>query len=206
MMACVALIDNWMVEYRPGGWARASSGTGLKVYLRLCREDDRPRLRICLAAVTGDRPLTEAVWRSVPIADIETHLTTFTFTGDPRIDDAKAALAEPVEIDGFSLEALERFFEETQPLHVRGVIPGRTTVDGTPLAERFNLVKPSDGRLSDEFLRNVAGVYLATVEAKRAPAPAIAAMAGVPVRTVHRWVTEARRRGYLPPATKGRAG
>jgi len=29
---------------------------------------------------------------------------------------------------------------------------------------------------------------------------------GVPVSTVHRWVKEARRRGFLPPGRPGRSG
>ena len=29
---------------------------------------------------------------------------------------------------------------------------------------------------------------------------------GVPVTTAHRWVKEARRRGFLPPGSPGKAG
>src|SRR6266511_2308763 len=35
---------------------------------------------------------------------------------------------------------------------------------------------------------------------------AIAAVNGVPVSSVHGWVKEARRRGFLPPGQKGRRG
>lgn len=205
MLFCVTA-DVWTVDYRPGGWARARNAA-LTVYLRLgSDEGSRPRLRICMAMVSTDEPLTEAMLRSVPVAEVEMHLALFSGVTDPEIDRALAELSKPVDIDGFAPEALERYFDQTEPLAVRGVIPGRTTVNGTPLGDRFKLAKPADGRLTDEFLRNLAGIYLATVEAREAPAPVLADAAGVSVRTVHGWVAEARRRGFLPPATRGKAG
>ena len=63
-----------------------------------------------------------------------------------------------------------------------------------------------DGSGSDEFYRNVAAAYMAAMRHTRAVAPVLAAEADVPVRTVHGWIAEARRRGFLPPATsRGRA-
>lgn len=58
----------------------------------------------------------------------------------------------------------------------------------------------------ETFYRQVAQAYNAAVVTTRGPAKLIADQAGVPVTTVHRWIREARRRGYLPPARKGRAG
>ncbi|MFG3300990.1 hypothetical protein [Micromonospora chersina] len=63
-----------------------------------------------------------------------------------------------------------------------------------------------DGRDPDAFYRQVAEAYSAAVSKSRKVAPVLAEQAGVPVPTVHRWVAEARRRGFLPPARKGRAG
>ncbi len=40
----------------------------------------------------------------------------------------------------------------------------------------------------------------------RKVAVVLAKEADVPVGTVHRWILEARRRGFLPPARQGRAG
>jgi hypothetical protein len=207
MLGDVTTPDHWTVDYRPGGWARAR-GDSLTVYLRLGSEggEGHPRLRIYLATVTADGPITEAIWRSVPLAEIEMHMALLSGVTSPEIDRTVEALGKPVEIAGYSVDALERYFAETEPLPVQGHFPGRTTVNGEPLAERFTLTRPADGRLTDEFLRNMAGLYLATVEARKAPAPVVAEAAGVSVRTVHGWVAEARRRGFLPPAVRGKAG
>ena len=63
-----------------------------------------------------------------------------------------------------------------------------------------------EGRLTDEFLRDLAEVYLNLAAAGRHPAPPIAEHVNRPVRTVHRWIALARKRGHLPPATQGRVG
>lgn len=59
---------------------------------------------------------------------------------------------------------------------------------------------------SEVFYARVARAYGDYATETTAPAKAMAAEAGVPVTTVHRWIREARRRGLLPPARKGRAG
>ncbi len=197
--------DLWTVDYRPGGWARVRKDT-VTVYLRLSSTDGARRPRIYMATVSTAAPLTETVWRSVPLAEVEMHLAALSAVTSPEIDRTLDELVRPVDVEGYSPEALERYFAETDPLPVKGHIPGRTFVAGQPLTDRISLAKPPDGRLSDDFLRDLASLYLAAVEAKKAPAPVIAEAVNVPVRTVHRWVAEARRRGFLPPARKGRAG
>ncbi len=44
------------------------------------------------------------------------------------------------------------------------------------------------------------------ISAINRPAVELAEVNGVPVTTAHRWVKEARRRGFLPPGRKGRRG
>lgn len=63
-----------------------------------------------------------------------------------------------------------------------------------------------DGTDPEGFYRQVAEAYNSAVMEGPAPAKALAEEAGVPVTTVHRWIREARQRGHLPPARKGRAG
>ncbi|MGV9805554.1 hypothetical protein [Micromonospora chersina] len=70
---------------------------------------------------------------------------------------------------------------------------------------REPLTRP-DGTDPDGFSRRVAEAYAEAARATRAPATVLAEEADVPVTTVHRWVREARQRGHLPPARKGRAG
>jgi hypothetical protein len=64
------------------------------------------------------------------------------------------------------------------------------------------LFMPEHGgrRYPDEFYRKVAELYSWCVVTGVAPAPAIAAANKKPVATVHRWISEARRRGVLAPA------
>lgn len=69
---------------------------------------------------------------------------------------------------------------------------------------RARLTKPNGN--PDEFSRRVAAAYWHHAAATRAPAKAMAAEAGVPVRTVHRWIREARLRGVLKPGMRGKAG
>jgi hypothetical protein len=70
---------------------------------------------------------------------------------------------------------------------------------------RSSLRRP-DRSDPEGFYQLVSRAYGEYVAETNAPAREIAAEAGVPVTTVHRWIREARRRGFLPPARKGRAG
>jgi hypothetical protein len=63
-----------------------------------------------------------------------------------------------------------------------------------------------DGRDPEKFYRHVAAVYNLYAETTKAPARSMADEAEVPVTTVHRWIREARIRGFLPPGRKGRVG
>ncbi|GAA1837065.1 hypothetical protein [Actinomadura chokoriensis] len=67
------------------------------------------------------------------------------------------------------------------------------------------LARPT-GEDPDGFYRQVAAAYSDQAAVTRSPAKALAEQAKVPVTTVHRWVREARRRGFLAPAEKGKAG
>jgi hypothetical protein len=67
----------------------------------------------------------------------------------------------------------------------------------------------SDGRSRgrpDLFYRQVADAYLDLSQGSPRPASDIARTHGVPVTTAHRWVKEARRRGFLPPGRPGKTG
>ncbi len=70
---------------------------------------------------------------------------------------------------------------------------------------RAPLTRP-DGKDPDAFYERVAVAYREMVLTHRNVAVALAEEANVPPGTVHRWVLEARRRGFLPPARQGRAG
>jgi hypothetical protein len=58
----------------------------------------------------------------------------------------------------------------------------------------------------DQFYRQIADVYVDLAQATHRPASELASSHGVPVTTAHRWVKEARRRGFLPPGRPGTTG
>ncbi len=191
------------MDYRPGGLARLR-GDGFTAYLQLARDDGNPaRIRVSQITVVPDdgQPVTEAMLRAIPMAEIELHLvmlasvTIRPLPGDVGSELSADLVMRPARVKGYDPAALERYFGDEPPVPLGSVIPGRT-----------GLSRPPGGRLTDQYLRDVAAVYLAAIRAKRPPAPAVAEAAGVPVRTVHRWIADARARGILPATTRGKAG
>jgi hypothetical protein len=68
------------------------------------------------------------------------------------------------------------------------------------------LEAPAGRRITDQFLRELTRAYAIAARNGTPPAPAIAAATGVSPRTVHKWVSTARRRGIMPPGKQGRVG
>ena len=213
MLGAMALqMGTWEVEYRPRGWIRLRGpADGVTVYLNYGQIGEPGHQRLDLQSMTmykGDKEsLSARAWRRVPFSAIEVLITS------PGIWEV---LTAPCDVPPPSPGTLEEYFAATEDFakigasRLHGVIPDADTYvgDGTPgfPARELPRIKPPEGRLSDEFLGSVADAYRWFTEAKRAPAPAISEMSGVPVRTVHRWIYEARKRGFLPPARQGRAG
>jgi hypothetical protein len=65
---------------------------------------------------------------------------------------------------------------------------------------------PTERPYPDNFYRRVAELYSYLATTCDRPAAEIAVANNVPVTTVHRWVKESRRRGFLAPGRRGRAG
>jgi hypothetical protein len=71
------------------------------------------------------------------------------------------------------------------------------------------LTRPSarpSGTDPDYFYKLVGDHYRWHSAISHKPAAKMAEASDVPVTTVHRWIREARRRGFLPPARRGKAG
>lgn len=84
--------------------------------------------------------------------------------------------------------------------------PKRPPADEQVIDARI-VVPASKGRdRGDDFYRQVARTYSEVAQATARPAPVIAEASSVPVSTVHRWIKEARRRGFLSPGRSGKAG
>jgi hypothetical protein len=77
------------------------------------------------------------------------------------------------------------------------------TRSGRPHAK---LRLPATNPKPPKFYEEVAWAYRELSAQGNRPAMELAEANGVPVTTVHRWVKEARRRGFLPPGRKGRRG
>lgn len=69
---------------------------------------------------------------------------------------------------------------------------------------RASVRRLSDDTSSDEHYRTVADTYRAAVAAGRPPRPTIANVWGRSLGAADLWIAEARTRGHLEPAAKGR--
>ena len=58
----------------------------------------------------------------------------------------------------------------------------------------------------DRFYADIAEAYQQLAQTSRRPAGDLAARHDVPLTTAHRWIKEARRRGFLAPGRPGKAG
>jgi hypothetical protein len=175
------LEDGWVL------WSRGRGGTteGQMVYAQLFAEKEGDRGRIFQLAVCG-RNLTTDKLRSIPVAHIETLANTNPeFT--PHVD------GRPQNTMG---EAFDAFRQETNRYMLAKAYRRKP---------RKPLNRP-DGSNPDAFYRQVAEAYRDAVQDTSKVAKVLAEEAHVPVGTVHRWILEARRRGFLPPARQGRAG
>lgn len=93
----------------------------------------------------------------------------------------------------------------------RPVRPPEATTAGWEISDPATAVprraaQPAGRGRPDHFYRDVATVYLDYAQGSHRPAADLAERHEVPVTTAHRWIKEARRRGFLPPGRPGRAG
>jgi len=177
------LQDGWVL------WNRSVPGTteGLMVYAQLYADKEGARSEVIELAVSG-RNLTTEKLRSIPLSQIETLANT-----NP---DFRPHLA------GTERHPIGKAFEQVRNQANQVLINEAYRKAREP---RTPLSRP-DGSNPDGFYRQVAEAYRDVVQTTPKVAKALADEAGVPVGTVHRWILEARRRGFLPPARQGRAG
>jgi len=197
----------WVAAWRPGGWVRLDAPSGLPngfkghVYVHL-----KPwaplggRLLVARVVVSGAVPISARTLRQVPIADVE------ALAANPEVEHV---LRQPFSTPLPTVESLGRHFEETKndyPDYEWVPFVGTTPMVFTDVPVVEGPVKAPKGRITEEFLNTVAAAYARATAEGVAPGPAIAKQADVPVRTVHGWIAQARKRGILPPARRGRAG
>lgn len=165
------------------GWVTMTPPAGLGgLHVRM-RPDDDGRLVVEDMYIHGG-PVTAAHLRVISVPRIEAYLNRDPWIGGPGalLDDSETTVAD-----------LRARAKEEPPAKPRKDL------------RRTPLTRP-DGRNTDAFYLRVADAYNDHVQTNRAPAKGMAEEAGVPVTTVHRWVREARRRGFLAPGRKGIRG
>ena len=143
---------------------------------------------------------------SIPVARIEALLNRPGEAVGDGVTSAEVAQTTS-ELAGPGLRTFSEEFNDIEQALARlltGPVAGPAPHQGAP-RERAPLRRPT-GADPDGFYQQVAEAYQAFVGETSRQAKAMAEGAEVPVTTVHRWIHEARRRGYLPPARKGRAG
>lgn len=100
-------------------------------------------------------------------------------------------------------DALPDLLEQVDRFH-QGLSDPSPANDDAELAER-PLRRPGDTD-SYAYYEEVATQYRLRAARSRKPAALLAEEAGVPVGTVHRWVRDARRLGFLPSGVRGKVG
>lgn len=173
------------------------------------------RLNVHTVVMDSDSPISTHVWREVPFKSVEDVANDPSVLPGSERNWYRDKLLEPADVVPISVADLERHFGTPEELRSADDLnafpmPSAMFLVGTEAADPGEepppLAKP-EGRITDEFLADLARTYRWLVASKNsAPATVIAEQTGAPVATVRRWISNARQRGYLPPGRPGRAG
>jgi len=208
----------WRVLCAPGGWVRATrpaDDTTVYMHLRHSGAGAQQRLNVHTVVMDSDSPISTLVWRDVPFKGVEDVANDPSLLPGSGRNWYRDTLLEPADVEPVSVVQLERHFgtpdelrtaddPDAHPMPRMMFLIGREKSD--PGVEPPPLAKPN-GRITDEFLTDLAGTYRWLVASEHsAPATVIADQTGAPVATVRRWISNARQRGFLPPGRPGRAG
>jgi hypothetical protein len=155
------------------------------VYVRV-QENEHGRLVITELHLTRER-MDSAALRELPLGRIETLANSMPIAEDIR---AKLHLPPRPGVEPLSPESRARW-------------ESRKIISPTPHLPHLAVPK---GTKPDRFYKEAADLYAELARYSRRPAADLAERSGVAAATVHGWVAEARRRGYLPPAERGRRG
>jgi hypothetical protein len=203
--------DRWQVEYGKGGWARVTSSSYEGwLYLRLHLDNGRPIPTEMYYDARGGE-LRPSTLRRLPLANIVAFVA----------DGAEEWLENAPHEVGADLSRLASHFATgagwgTARHWVADSMRAQIPDSGVPQAKSGRSPRPESSEpapeplnapeygLTDAFLTSVARNYAWALRERLRPAPELARMAGVSPRTVHGWVSKARQRGIMPPASQGR--
>lgn len=205
---------SWRLVLGRGGWARYEDDEipGV-VYFRF--SEHKGRLMVGELYAANQTGITVRLLQKLPLGQIESAVSYYEITRQIREEISEDLSGKNAQAPS---RAMSRLVPESGKVIRRN--PGHistneyrgpavlVTIDG-PLGEQFlNCPQSLDetsiaaaGKRPDSFYRQVARLFLARrAEGSKAPALDISEAHGVPVTTVHRWVKEARRRGFLTPS------
>jgi len=187
-------------SYRDGGGDLA----GVTVYVR-CSLAPSGRLvigQIDVQAADGGRIDTN-VLRDVPLGKIEAAINgAYRARMLARLDE------EEDPQPSANVEDTAAYFSRIASKRIEELEAEARPLTGSQLARLATVKQPSRerGRLPDSFYQQVAEKYMALANRIKGPATQMAEANGVPVTTVHRWVKEARARGFLTAGHRGARG
>lgn len=208
-----------------GGWVRYfRSDTTHEVFARFGEDpsDGRLTAREVFVYEPDGRAVTPDVLRSVPLGRIE---------GWVNGPNSRALLVEKSGLPGPDLVTATSFYSSTpNPQAVEQGRAGNWAHEmllsqdeclGIPKARKRGLSRifkyavrepvptlyqPEKRPYPDSFFYEVALAYSSVSRWSDRPAVEISEAHDVPVSTVHRWIKEARKRGFLPPGRAGKVG
>jgi len=173
--------SGWTFQVGGGGWMLGSNDQTDRVQVRFAK-NEAGRWEPVELRMDADRPLDSTMLRRVPLASME---SAANGVGRQNLEDRL------------------HWDEPPQNWRPPSLQPGQLWL---PKAPRLRAKVRPGAKKNDAFYRQVAASYSARAARSSRPAVEMANANGVPVTTVHRWVKEARRRGFLPPGQKGRRG
>jgi hypothetical protein len=159
-----------------------------------------PGGRLVLAGLRIDGELSAELLRSIPLGRIEA-VANAQLT---IVDDEVVLTAAPGPRDGPTPrqpQPVDAGWEMTDPV-------GATARPHSARRRSSKIEQPAEagrGR-PDSFYRDVADIYQDLAQRSSRPAADLAEANSLPVTTAHRWIKEARRRGFLPPGRPGKTG
>lgn len=210
------------------GWLRLEGPDGLAVDAQIGERGGR---RVITTLIFRSGSVTAATLRNAPIGWLEAVINTPDLAA--KMDSLNEGDTLSVHHDVSASDSIgltDSATARVTPAGVRAgespaIVTGEASVVGVGVATGTGTAFPAtvqarayipdatvpklsrpDGSNPEAFYKLVAQAYNAAVARTDKPAKMLAEQADVPVPTVHRWIAEARRRGLLPPARRGKAG
>jgi hypothetical protein len=181
---------SWSIAVKPAGWLLVITDSG-HFYLRVEHRETGRLEPVELYIPPGGWPLDARTVGRLPI--------TFALA-QANSPDLRAAVLE--QLDHPPMAGVD---PPTPLWRPPGPLDDETAATiGRRRSARLRV--PDGPRKPDGFYRQVAATYSALAALSPRPAAELAEANNVPASTVHRWVKEARRRGFLAPGHKGRRG